>query len=51
MSSERAPAALIWSLGVTQIIGYGTLFYSYAILAPSISAAFGWPQQWILDAR
>lgn len=50
MSADRAPAALIWSLGLTQIVGYGTLFYSYAILAPSISASFGWPQQWIFAA-
>nr|WP_295469113.1 arsenite efflux MFS transporter ArsK [Mesorhizobium sp.] len=50
MSADRAPAAVIWSLGVTQIAGYGTLFYSFAILAPSISAAFGWPQQWMFAA-
>ncbi len=50
MSADRAPAAVIWSLGVTQIAGYGTLFYSFAILAPSISAALGWPQQWIFAA-
>lgn len=34
---------LIWivaALGVTQIIGYGTLYYSFAIIAPAVSASF-----------
>lgn len=50
MSADRASAAVIWALGVTQIVGYGTLFYSFAILAPGISATFGWPQAWIFGA-
>lgn len=29
-------------LGLTQIIGYGTLYYSFAILASGIAASFGW---------
>ena len=28
-------------LGISQIIGYGTIFYSYAIIAPSFAKAFG----------
>ena len=47
MIPDRAPAAVIWLLGATQIIGYGTMFYSFAILAPAISASFGWPEQWL----
>lgn len=31
-------------LGLTQIIGYGTLYYSFAILASGIAASFGWTQ-------
>ncbi|SMH40418.1 arsenite efflux MFS transporter ArsK [Mesorhizobium australicum] len=50
MSADRAPASVIWALGVTQIVGYGTLFYSFAILAPDISATLGWPQAWIFGA-
>ena len=37
-------AASLWlvvvALGVTQIIGYGTLYYAYAILAPAIAREF-----------
>ena len=36
------PAA-VWLLGLSQIVGYGTLYYSYAILAPEMARAFGWP--------
>lgn len=36
------PAQTVWLLGFTQIIGYGTLYYSFAILASDISASFGW---------
>jgi MFS family permease len=50
MNTDRAPAAVIWSLGATQIMGYGTLFYSFAILAPAISATFGWAEQWTYGA-
>lgn len=37
-------------LGVTQIIGYGTLYYSFGILAPSIAAHFDWPTSWVFGA-
>lgn len=40
----RAPAWLIWSLGLTQVIGYGTLYYSFGPLAPHLAEAFGWPE-------
>jgi hypothetical protein len=38
--AKRANAAAIWALGITQIIGYGTLYYRFSILAPSIAAEF-----------
>ncbi|WP_230163958.1 MFS transporter [Roseomonas sp. CECT 9278] len=32
---------VVLALGVTQVIGYGTLYYAYAILAPAVAAEFG----------
>jgi hypothetical protein len=46
----KAPALAVWALGLTQIIGYGTLYYSFAILAPSMSAELGLPEQWVFGA-
>ncbi|OCW55937.1 MFS transporter [Hoeflea olei] len=34
-------------LGVTMTIGYGTLYYSFAVLAPQISLEFGWEQSFV----
>ncbi len=31
---------VVVALGVTQVIGYGTLYYAYAILAPAVAAEF-----------
>lgn len=36
------PLGSVWLIGLTQIIGYGTLYYSFPILAGSIAAEFGW---------
>jgi MFS family permease len=47
---QQPPASAIWALGLTQIVGYGTLFYSFAILAPSIAAELGVTQQWAFGA-
>lgn len=47
---RTAPASVIWALGLTQIIGYGTLYYSFAILAPAMSDEFGLPKQWVFGA-
>lgn len=40
--SHRVPAAVITALGLTQIIGYGTLYYSFSILAPDMARDIGW---------
>ncbi|MDN2581952.1 arsenite efflux MFS transporter ArsK [Aquibium sp. ELW1220] len=40
----KAPPAVIWGLGLTQVVGYGTLFYSFPILAPAIAAEFAVPE-------
>jgi MFS family permease len=38
--------ALIVALGVTQVIGYGCLYYAFAVLAPGITASLGWSPEW-----
>lgn len=48
--SERVPVAAVLALGVTQIIGYGTLYYSFSILAPDMAAHFAWSSEWIFGA-
>lgn len=50
MSDQKIPAAALWALGLTQIIGYGTLYYSFSILVPSIALEFAWPEQWVFGA-
>ncbi|SMD01193.1 arsenite efflux MFS transporter ArsK [Rhizobium sp. RU36D] len=47
MSEQKAPARLIWALGATQIIGYGTLYYSFSILAPAIATDLVIPLDWL----
>ncbi|MBL0372371.1 arsenite efflux MFS transporter ArsK [Rhizobium sp. KVB221] len=39
---ERVPVAIVVALGLTQIIGYGTLYYSFSILAPDMAKDLGW---------
>lgn len=46
----RIPARAIWALGVTQIIGYGTIYYSFSVLAPEIGREFDWPSEWVYAA-
>jgi hypothetical protein len=46
----RAPAPAIWALGLTQIVGYGTLFYSFSVLAPAMALELALPQQWVFAA-
>ncbi|RYH98434.1 MAG: MFS transporter, partial [Acetobacteraceae bacterium] len=46
-TAQPSPARAIWALGVTQIIGYGTLYYSFSILAPEIATAFDISIEWI----
>lgn len=48
--TERVPLAAVLGLGLTQIIGYGTLYYSFGILAPEIAGHFGWPKEWVFGA-
>ncbi|GLQ53185.1 arsenite efflux MFS transporter ArsK [Devosia nitrariae] len=48
--TSRVPAAAIWALGITQIVGYGTLYYSFSVLAPAIGATFNWSPEWTFGA-
>lgn len=41
MHSPKISAGLVSALGLTQIIGYGTLYYSFSILAPGMAADLG----------
>ena len=50
LDDAKAPAAAIWALGATQILGYGTLYYSFPILAPAMAAEFGVPEYWAFAA-
>ena len=38
---DRQSLAIVAALGVTQIIGYGTLYYSFSILAPDMAKDVG----------
>lgn len=46
-TANKGMASIVWALGLTQIIGYGTLYYSFGTLAPSMAADFGWPEEWV----
>lgn len=48
--TTRVPARAIWALGVTQIIGYGSLYYSFSVLARVIGREFSWPSEWVYAA-
>ena len=37
-------------LGLSQIVGYGTLYYSFAILARSAAPVLDWPEPWLFAA-
>jgi MFS family permease len=41
---------VVVALGLTQIIGYGTLYYSFSLLAPAMARDFGWSSEWIFGA-
>lgn len=50
MSEIRLPWGAIAALGLTQNIGYGTLYYSFSILAPDMARGFGLSTEWIFAA-
>lgn len=40
-AGNAIPLAMISALGLTQIVGYGTLYYSFSILAPAMATDLG----------
>ena len=46
--------ALRWlvvaALGLTQIIGYGTLYYAFSVLAPAMAKDLDWSSEWVFGA-
>lgn len=46
-TAERLPVAAIVALGITQIVGYGTLYYSFSILAAEMARDLDWSMEWI----
>ncbi len=44
------PATAVLALGLTQIIGYGTLYYSFSVLAPGMGQEFGLSTEWMFAA-
>ncbi|WP_139020786.1 arsenite efflux MFS transporter ArsK [Agrobacterium arsenijevicii] len=41
LHNSKVPAGIVSALGLTQIIGYGTLYYSFSILAPGMAKDLG----------
>lgn len=50
MNERKIPAAALWALGLTQIIGYGTLYYSFSTLVPAMAREFECPESWVFGA-
>ena len=46
----RGGLGLILALGVTQVAGYGALYYAFAVLAPEMTKSFGWAPEWTYGA-
>lgn len=44
------PAAVIVSLGLTQTVGYGTLYYAFSVLAPVMAADLGLTEAQVFGA-
>ena len=47
-SLDRRP--VVAALGLTQIIGYGTLYYAFSVLAPAMAKDLDWSSEWIFGA-
>ena len=49
-TAARGGLGLILALGVTQVAGYGALYYAFAVLAPEMTRSFGWAPEWTYGA-
>lgn len=50
MNEKLTLAGAVLALGITQIIGYGTLYYSFSMLAADMAEDFGRSAEWIFGA-
>mgnify|MGYP001126272820 CR=1 FL=1 len=41
---------VVGALGISQIVGYGTLYYAFSVLAPAIAADLSWSMEWLFGA-
>lgn len=41
---------IIATLGLSQIIGYGTLYYAFSVLAPAMAKDLDWSSEWVFGA-
>jgi predicted MFS family arabinose efflux permease len=41
-AAPKPPWRVVWALSVTQIVGWGTIYYGIALLMPPIEAELGW---------
>lgn len=41
---------VVSALGITQIIGYGTLYYAFSVLAPAMAKDLDWSSEWVFGA-
>ncbi|MBA8904096.1 arsenite efflux MFS transporter ArsK [Phyllobacterium sp. P30BS-XVII] len=48
--SARRSTAAVTGLAVTQIVSYGTLYYSFSILEPAMAQEFGQSREWLYAA-
>lgn len=49
-ASEADGRKIMLLLGLSQVLGYGTLFYSFSILAGAVATDLSWPQSWLYGA-
>jgi len=47
ISHRLSPSAIVWMLGASQIIGYGTIYYSFSILAEDIAKSLSVATSWL----
>lgn len=41
---------VVATLGLSQIIGYGTLYYAFSVLAPAMARDLDWSTEWVFGA-
>ncbi|GGA48027.1 arsenite efflux MFS transporter ArsK [Pelagibacterium lentulum] len=49
-AENKVPISAVLGLAITQIVGYGTLYYSFPILAPAMADTFGIATEWVFGA-